>query len=353
MMPITRSIAILVVVSLIVGDGAGMTVKKLELAEVYKHVRQGEWDYVFVPETEKLLIWTPIHPTITLLSWRERKTETFKLRWKDGRELNLNRKRRITQIDFIPHSKFVFLTLDDELLRADVEGWTVVESYGHAYVDVAKRGSFVVVSKPESRGTGASAVIVDTRDWKEVRRIHIPDRGLFLTPDDQSIAVGQFVWTEEAKRCTLSFFDIKSGAMTRSVDFLATANDCPGYNSFFHPTRPNVIVSGQRMKRVVFWDTISGQVLFAIEEATRLQQPAVSADGRWMYGSVRERDPRVLRDFKIWELETGAVVYESPEYPNRRNRSNNDPVLGSFSQDSTLLGVRSATLLTLYRLGPK
>lgn len=151
----------------------------------------------------------------------------------------------------------------------------------------------------------------------------------------------------------MSFFEIESGKLARVTDFKELSNDCPTFIAFFHPTQTNILISGTA-GAVVFWDTESGLRLKTFKEQQRLQNPAMSSDGRWLFASLRQWETNPLRDFKIWDAQTGAVVYQSSQYLGlSRMWRYNPPVNGYFSLDNKLLAVKTEGRLTLYRIDAK
>lgn len=347
-------ISLLVVGMVIASMCASPQGYQLKLGVAYTYEQAGDWDFTFLPEGQ-LLVWRKAEPKLNIVDWQEGQSRTVVLTVpNEYAPSDVSKRRRVSRVQPVPNTGFLFVTMDGELYRVDRDGWKVVESYGGSFLHVARDGRFVVVVKPVPRDKATTATVVETTKWTTVRSITIPDRGVFLTPDNKYIAVGQFVWRDDAKRCLMSFFEVETGKLVSVTDFLQRSQDCPGYAAFFHPTSPSTLISDRFSKEVVFWDSESGLVLKTISEPYRLQKPAISPDGRLLYGSVRERDPRMLRDFKIWDVESGRVVYESPLYENLvRARSENAPIQGMFSPDSKHLAVRTRRGVRLYRLEEK
>lgn len=330
-----------------------MEASKLKLTEVYSRRLPEKWNAAFLPDGEQLLLWRESGMRFTLLDWRRGVSRELKLTVADNvAASSLTKNRRVTWVEFVPNTSFLFLMIEENLFRIDRHDWRVVEAYGQAYVEVARDGSFVVVIRRSP--SGVEATVIETSSWSKVRSTSLPEGRAILTPDNKYLAVDQIIWREDKKQCLMAFYEVESGKLARVTDFLRNNQDCPVFLQSFHPTRPSILIAERFAKSVTLWDTESGLPVAKIEEPYRLQMSTISPNGRWLYGSVRERDPQILRDFKIWDMEAGTVVYESPTYRNRaRTRSDNDPVTGFFSPDSKLLAVRTSKRLTLYRLEEK
>ena len=163
----------------------------------------------------------------------------------------------------------------------------------------------------------------------------------------------------KGRTCGVEFRDISSGKIFFNWDMNEKLYfECPAEKAFLPGTDYNFVsLPGMGSHRISFWDARNGTLLRQIKDKRDIGFGGnwrLSANGQWIVGSKRNLPKYVRRqqDFKIWEVGTGKVVYETAKtrrmYPVGTNF-----IWGNyleFSHDSRYLLQVKFKELTIYEI---
>ncbi len=151
--------------------------------------------------------------------------------------------------------------------------------------------------------------------------------------------------------CVITFYDIPSGKELSTVTLQLNGKRCPIPPEFV-PHREGIL-AGRDFHAITFWDLRSGKLIREIAEDRWIRGMAFSPDGKWVFAPVFWGSRDILveqQDFKIWDVESGAVVYATPLRVSRPWE--NTIPSGRFSSDGRYLAVEDNDGITLYEITP-
>lgn len=201
--------------------------------------------------------------------------------------------------------------------------------------------------------------IFDHKSWTRIAAWEANDVYFLagFTPDEDLVATferGAGIITET---CGMIMYEVPSGKQLSRWEVVARDEPCPLVPKRI-PRSEHLAVSAELGDRSLkIWDVKTGRVTQRIQHDGYVYPPFdVSPNGRWLAARVAN-DPRetfVNQDFKIWDLATGQVVYESAKYLQLWH-----PLLGVpphgiiFSVDGKYLLVHKYSKIQIYKLAAK
>jgi len=231
---------------------------------------------------------------------------------------------------------------------------------GYAY---CKAQGYLAVYLDNQKGGADRIRVYITKDWQVAAEWGIPfadsiaitpgggylamimshDEVPLFSPGRYTLELRELLSGKVVCRCNLAY-DIKMGPPSK-MHFLPDSD----YTFLSFPVPFNYIG---------VWDARSGALLRRIEERRTIGARGnwdVSPDGRWVAASARsspEDDHEGQQDFKIWDVRTGAVVYETPLQPWRfpLTKTQMGPLFVDFSPDSHHLLVLKYKELAVYEI---
>jgi WD40 repeat protein len=193
-------------------------------------------------------------------------------------------------------------------------------------------------------------------DWKVVLELPIDTREFIFTPDGKYIALSLRVANQDkwVTKCGLQMREVPSGRVASEWWVEASSNDCPRPAAFV-PGRAYVL-AGSDWGVITLWDTRTGEVIQRIaDQGRRISSVFIFPDGSRLVGKVHD-DPQDTPDyeqeFKIWDLDSSGVVYESPKsrWPFLSKFRDWTDLEMALSSDGQYLLVTRHPSLRLYRI---
>lgn len=340
---------------------------RFSLKQVYKYP-DNVWSWAMLgPQNEYLyLIEEPRDGQIKIIDWRNDKViQMVDLLHLPCSLMGNPISGHISGVVFPAGAEFVYVQFCDSLYRMNWRTWAsqklVMESKTKYTVGFARSGNggwIAFVRSENEDNPNWTLYLIEETTLKISNTWQVPDFDLKFTPDGKHLAVMYSFnnpWLSPDKFCRIHLYEIPAGDLIHSVDFSVKEASCPSSTFQFLPQKPNLI-AGEDFSSggIAFWDIRIGQLVRKIADERPIRDVAFSPDGRWMFGSVwRKRDP-LQQDFKIWDVSTGKVVYESARQTGVGSlgvsKKKQFAAGGSFSHDGQYLVVAASDGVTIYRL---
>lgn len=193
-------------------------------------------------------------------------------------------------------------------------------------VDVALSGAYVaILAGPHNLNESEDHIVLyDTGNWTISARFSVtrsfPDAAFVPGADrEKLVALRWAEGSQRQERCGIKIVEIESGKQIQNLVFHTKDTGCWEWLYGFTPDGQYLVTNrgfGTEMRvSLVNWRTGEVAQEFLAEEVP-VSVMDLSADGRWLAASVwydpRKTPVATLRAYKIWDLASGQVVYESP-----------------------------------------
>jgi hypothetical protein len=220
----------------------------------------------------------------------------------------------------------------------------------------------VAVSTEGSAGNGSrrEVAVFDTKNWEIIAKFPIDADGLSFSHDGRLLAIAE-VKTDERKRvvaCGIQIREIPSGALV-SEWWKEVRDACPKEPVFLDGEPPLLLALDSGGSEIRIWDAKEGTLRRQIRSPRPITGFLVSPHGDWVITNVSndpQDTPDNAQDFVVWDLRSGAILYESPKEPWRPLEKLFDAMarsalrLNSLSADGRLLLVTRHKKLVVYEI---
>jgi WD40 repeat protein len=324
--------------SLLVGTGLVTGAERgsrIKLTRVYERKLPSEFGFAraaFAADGVHLYLVHPDEPKLSLIDWKRGKEETVAdfshLPWVTLRTDH----NPLSRLWVFPEGGYLLLGYSDALYVADASSLeliaTLVDGQHQNAMGVAITAAAdkLAVSVYDNESKKSEVWFFQVPYWHRPRRLPIDTHtGMAFSPDGRILAV-QFStvrgvdFDPRNQKSGIDLYDAQTGRfLRRMIAFTPIREGSPHTPFYFTKDGQNLVTTGVDYSRypISVWDVGSGKLVRTIEDERPIRPLlAISPDGRWVAADVREHKPRWFRnqDYKIWDLGTGRVLYESPKY---------------------------------------
>lgn len=274
-------------------------------------------------------------------------------------------------LHFVPDTSYGLVRHCHSLYVVDLENRRVVKQLLDGQKRVLRSVStcpqceYVAVYSNRPDGTDYKVELFDRHTWRVHTAWAADISELQFTPDGRYLVANFFRGKPGeppdlfADLCGMEILDPLSGAKVSGWSRNAQTETCPHSTFRLIPDTEYLAISDELSSRSIpVWDVKSGTIVRRIlnNQDGRVSAPlAVSPGGEWVVARVADDPVEVLfnQDFKVWNMKTGHLVYESPRYLQLFSpRLGVPPVSFQFSPDGQYLLVNKYDHIRIYELRP-
>lgn len=196
---------------------------------------------------------------------------------------------------------------------------------------VSKSGRTLAIGVYDKQAATSELWIYEIPHWDRPQALAISTGlGLALSSDGAVVAVRWFENVPGGKiteRIGVDLYDTKTGKLVKRLfSFRPNYEGSPHDKLFLLDDGKRLLISGVLVEGryvegrygVSLWDVESGKLVRVIHDEKNPELITVSPGERLVVVDVRPSKGRPIRaptrDYRIWDLETGQLLYESPEY---------------------------------------
>jgi WD40 repeat protein len=215
---------------------------------------------------------------------------------------------------------------------------TLVDGVRHSYggLDITPAQDKIAIAVFDLESHTGEVWIFEVPHWQQPRRL--PVRAgirIAFSPDGTVLAAGFYTSVDEEdpsqfSEAGVSLYEVDTGRFVRRVmTFRSLYKSANVFEYIIDPqilfTRDGryLLTTDFRKKTnadgIAVWDVERGELARTLRDKLPIGPVlSLSPDGRWVAADVRplryKRKGFRIRNYKIWDFETGRVLYESPKY---------------------------------------
>ncbi len=184
---------------------------------------------------------------------------------------------------------------------------------------ISPDGQWVAVSI--SRGSKAEfryyVYLFDTANWDIAQRWFVDADGLSFSSDGKLLAIGRSRANEKkwVVSCGVEVYQVPSGQLY--AEWWRDKKDICFRDPVFVVGNPDSLVTlGSSTEELIMWDVKDRTIRMRLKSQRPISGFLVSPDGSWLIANVSndpEDTPEYNQDFVVWDLSSGAVLYDSPK----------------------------------------
>ncbi len=226
--------------------------------------------------------------------------------------------------DFVPGRPDILASYCGSLFLVDRERLQIKKQLLRAPPDnlnglaVSPDGRWVAVSaySPTELEPKHSISLFNTANWEVVQKWPVHARALSFGSDGKLLAMGRTRADEQKQviACGIEVRHIPSGEVY--AEWWRDKQDICFRDPVFVPGDTNSLVTlASSDSEFIVWDVKQGTIAKRITSERPISGFLISPDGTWLMANVSndpEDTPEYNQDFVVWDLSSGAVLYESP-----------------------------------------
>lgn len=347
--------------------------KQISLHLLYEYRQTPTWKgrmlAVLDPESQFLYVIERQKAVVREIDWRASK----QVRAKDFSHLSCDRKNphlwekykdapRLHRWKLIPGTPWVHMIYCQSVYLVDINTLEVVRKlidgaveWGSAFFLPGGDKVLITRSAPTENIWHRQLYRIDSwellREWDDFAYFDVK-----FSPDGR---YGYFMSAVEGATgkmaCGLSTYELLTGRLEKTWELKGDSAHCPWPFEFLGQSQDIVVdlAAGPRVV-VSLRDIHTGKVLRTIRlEGNSPKSRSISPDGRYVVAGAWDspEDSPVSQDFKIWDIQTGEVVYETPKYLSVwGSRTIGREVRPRFSDDGKYLILVKERSVELHRI---
>ena len=327
----------------------------------------------FGPDDRQVYYISGVDGTVVVLDWKTNvlvRKMNYRERFSSHPILG-NTECRVTALKFLPGTQYALVRYCSSVILVDAKSLEVEK------VLILKTEDIVVRARTYSPVLEYLAIywntpkinkfwvrVYDAKDWQVVSEW--PIRFMWdvaFTPDGRYLAGVYYERRREPEGTTRT-----CGGELREIPLGTVISDwklprreditCPTEIQFLPGSDYQFASVSPPFDRIGIWSARDGRLVRQILNDRNVRSGGnweLSPDGRWIVGSLRddpEDAPKGQQDFKIWNAQTGKVVYETPlqKWKLFSRKKQMTPIYFHFSSDGRYLVMINDKELAIYEI---